>query len=104
MKIEILLLKSQNFVLERGFNFLNLNYRGGEVVSENKSLRIDLIETATQKVLHSLDSTKGTHRANQYKIDINKWLGKTVHLKIVDENSNPAYAWIGLDSAILSID
>ncbi|MEI6915683.1 MAG: hypothetical protein WCL39_11170, partial [Armatimonadota bacterium] len=94
---------SPDFKIEQDDKSLMLQIQGGNSRADSGagSLRIDLVDSATGKVLDK-QIISGSHMLRGSQMNVSKWPGRTVHLELVDENIDITYAWLGVKEAKLS--
>lgn len=94
---------SPDFVLIEGDQFLNIICHGGRSKSENGAglLAIDLVDSTTGQLLERT-LANGSHKLQGQAVNVEKWTGRTVHLEVIDKNSDSSYAWIGISKASIS--
>ncbi len=89
---------SPDFVIDSPF--LTLDLQGGTSESDGR-LTVLLMDSTTGETLHSV-SPSGSHVPRQVKVTVAKFLGRKVHLEVVDENRRPSMAWIGISHVALT--
>jgi len=96
---------SPDFVLNKNYKTLKFFYQGGTSSREDGPglLCIDLVDSETNERLIRYH-VQASHPLRWGRIDIEKWAGRTVHLELTDKNTNPSYAWLGIQRVTLSPD
>jgi len=93
---------SPDILLEENINTLFLNIQGGDNLNHDQpgKLYVDIIDSATSERLNR-HYVHGNHQPRWVNIAVDKWIGKTIHVALVDESTESAYAWIGITGIML---
>ena len=94
---------SPDFKLLKGDTYLSIYCHGGHsnTVNEDGLLAIHLIDSDTGQTLEQILAS-GSHKLQKEIINVGKWTGRTVHLEVIDNNSEKSYAWLGISKVTLS--
>jgi hypothetical protein len=94
---------SPDFSIRPGDATLAVQMQGGQSRADVGPglLAVDLVDSADGRRLHRLVPA-ASHALRWATIDVHEWAGRTVHLEVTDQNSDPSYAWIGLAAVRLS--
>jgi hypothetical protein len=65
------------------------------------SLRIELLDADSKAVLDTFPITCGSPALQWGGFEIVRWRGKRVQLRLVDENADTSYAWLGIPKVVL---
>ena len=71
-----------------------------EKINNQENLVLRLIDAETGTVLEDI-LPPSTHELTTRKVPLDKLQGKTIRLKLVDNNTNGSFAWIGLKRVAL---
>ncbi len=94
---------SPPFAIESEFEHLEVLWQGGwsETSEGHETLVLQFLEAASGIVLLQL-TPPGTHELRTQRAPLDQLRGRTVRVKLVDENRNASYAWIGLRTLVLA--
>jgi len=94
---------SPDFILPENFDTLQFQYHGG--ISDDRNgqglLCIDLIDTANNERLYRYHVKVSSPVLKEGVIPMAQWSGQTVRLELVDSNTNPSFAWMGVKNVQL---
>jgi hypothetical protein len=96
---------SPDFVLTGPYAALTYDLQGGNATSEEGPglLTIDLVDSKSGERLDRR-LIRGSHVLRRETILIDQsWRGRTVHLELIDRNTDKSYAWLGLRRVSLSL-
>lgn len=88
---------SPAFALGPADSTLLVRIHGGLSKSEEGPglLALDLLDARDGRRLHRL-VPGGTHNLRWERIDVRRWSGQTIQLQLVDQNTDAAFAWLGV--------
>lgn len=94
---------SPPFVIPAEMTTLNITFHGGhnKKTGDADNLVIRVLEGDTGEVLVTVPPP-GTHTLTSQPLDVSAHAGKPLRLEILDENTEPSYAWIGLRSVSIT--
>ncbi len=81
--------------------YLTFQLQGGLSGTDSNILILSLVDSTSGEILQSVKPS-GSHVPQKAKMSVAQFLGRKVHLELVDENRNPTLAWIGLSHITLS--
>jgi hypothetical protein len=94
---------SPGFKIEAQFDHVEVLFQGGwsETVNGRETLALQFLDAANGAVLLEMQPP-GTHVLRARRAALDELQGRTVRLRLVDENRNASYAWIGLRKVVLA--
>ena len=94
---------SPQFTIEPQSDHLEVLLQGGwsEDLNGRQTLALQFLDSAGGAVLLEL-LPPGTHELRVQRAPLDRLKGRTVRLRLVDENRNASYAWIGLRTLVLA--
>ena len=64
-------------------------------------LAINLVDSSTGQEIEQILAS-GSHKLQKNMISVEKWIGRTVHLELIDSNAESSFAWMGISKVTLS--
>lgn len=96
---------SPDFRLTASDTTLRIRYHGGQSKADRGPglMAIDLIDASDGRRLHRL-SLAADHNLRWERVDVRSWAGRAVRLQLIDENTDPSFAWLGLSSVTVTAE
>jgi hypothetical protein len=88
---------SPDFTIGTDDKYLSFIYQGGTTLAEDGpgTLEIRLLDSKTGRLVGKIPAS-GSHVLREGRIPVSGLAGQTVHLELVDRNTGPSYAWLGV--------
>jgi len=85
------------FTIEPEFDHAEVLWHGGwsERVNDRENLALQFVDAANSEVLLEI-LPPGTHVLRTQRVALDRLKGRTVRVKLVDDNRNAGFAWLGL--------
>jgi len=89
--------------LPENYDTLQFQCQGGVSDDTNGQglLCIDLIDTVNNERLHRYHVKVSSPALKEGVVSIAQWSGRSVRLELVDSNTNPSNAWMGINNVTL---
>jgi hypothetical protein len=77
--------------------WLRFRFQGGHSKGESGAgaLLLRLLDAKTGEVLFTIRAP-GAHTLQESSLPVDRWIGRQVRLELLDANTDPSYAWIGI--------